>query len=120
MEYKHKFNTYDRNALHKARLAEFDESIANMTKTQQRRERLAYLREAAENAKKNEVMLSSYGWLLIPCAVIIILWPFFPIIWFMRKKDISKMERQLEDALEYWSIHEVEVEAYISDDDSWY
>jgi len=36
----------------------------------------------------------------------------------MRKKAGSMMSSQLDNALEYWGIHEVEIDAYISGHDS--
>ncbi len=55
---------------------------------------------------------------MIPLAIIPILWPFFIFAWFMRKKAGSMMENQLENALEYWGIHEVEIDEYVSDSES--
>jgi hypothetical protein len=36
----------------------------------------------------------------------------------MRKKAGLMMNAQLENALEYWGIHEVEIDAYVSGHDS--
>ena len=58
-------------------------------------------------------MLKSF---MIIFAIIPIFWPFFIFVWFFRKKAKSMMETQLENALEYWGIHEVEIDAYVSDD----
>jgi hypothetical protein len=115
MEHNHHYYGYQRNPLDVKQLAEFDADIAHLTPTEQRRMRLDYLREAAEFARKNNTMLSGYGWFLIPCAIIPIFWPFFGILWILRKKAGKMMESQLENALEYWSIHEVEIDAYVSD-----
>lgn len=109
-------NYYRRNPLDIKRLAEFDASIAHLTQSQQRRRRLIYLREAAQKIKTGQSMLKGYGWLLIPFAIIPIFWPFFIFVWILRKKDVSSMETQLENALEYWGIHEVEIDEYVSDD----
>jgi len=115
MEHNHHYYGYHRNPLDVKQLAEFDAAIAQYTKTEQRRRRLDYLREAAEKISKSKGMLNGYGWLLIPFAIVPIFWPFFIILWVFRKKAGSKMETQLQNALEYWSIHEVEIDAYISD-----
>ena len=55
---------------------------------------------------------------MIPLAIIPIFWPFFGILWIFRNKAGKMMETQLENALEYWGIHEVEIDAYVSDGDS--
>jgi hypothetical protein len=109
-------NYYHRNPLDIKRLAEFDASIAHLTQTEQRRRRLTYLRDAAEKIKTGQSVLKGYGWLLILFAIIPIFWPFFIFIWVLRKKAHSTMGTQLENALDYWGIHEVEIDEYVSDD----
>ena len=84
--------------------------------TEQRRRRLVYLRDAAQRVRMEKPMLKGFGWLLVPFAIIPIFWPFFIIVWILKKKVSSRMETQLQNALEYWGIHEVEVDEYISDD----
>lgn len=114
----HHFHGYQRNPLDIKQLAEFDADIAHLTPTEQRRKRLIYLRDAAQKIMAGRSMLKGFGWLLIPFAIIPIFWPFFIFVWIMRKKINSIMETQLENALEYWGIHEVEIDAYVSDSDS--
>ena len=63
-------------------------------------------------------MLKGFSWFMIPMAIIPIFWPFFIFFWFMRKKAGSMMNNQLQNALDYWGIHEVEIDAYVSDNDS--
>ena len=117
MEHNHHYYGYNRNPLDVKQLAEFDAAIAHYTKTEQRRRRLDYLREAAENISKNKGMLNGYGWLLIPFAIIPVFWGFFILVWILKKNQGSRMENQLKNALEYWGIHEVEIDAYVSDED---
>jgi hypothetical protein len=99
-------------------LEEFDEAISQCSQSEQRRRRLSYLREAAQQMRMGKSLLKGFGWFMIPLAIIPILWPFFIFAWFMRKKAGSIMESQLENALKYWGIHEVEIDAYVSDNDS--
>ena len=106
---------HHRNPLEIKQLAEFDASIAHLTQTEQRRLRLTYLRDAAQKIKTGQSMLQGYGWLLIPFAIIPIFWPFFIFVWFARKKAGSAMNKQLENALDYWGIHEVEIDEYVSE-----
>ena len=96
-------------------LAEFDATIANLTQTEQRRRRLIYLRDAAQQARMGKSFLKGFGWLLIPFAIIPIFWPFLIFFWFIRKKAGSMMEKQLINALDYWGIDEVEIDAYVTD-----
>ena len=117
MEHDHYYG-YQRNPLDIKQLAEFDAAISNLTPTEQRRRRLIYLRDAAQKIRAGRSMLKGFGWLLIPFAIIPIFWPFFGILWIIRKKAGKMMESQLENALEYWGIHEVEIDAYVSDGDS--
>ena len=105
-----------RNSLDKRELAEFDASISHLTQSEQRRRRLTYLRDEAQKIKTGQSMLKGYGWLLIPFAIIPIFWPFFIFVWFIRKKSHSMKETQLKNALDHWGIHEVEIDAYFSDD----
>ncbi len=114
----HHFYGYQRNPLDIKQLAEFDADIAHLTPTEQRRRRLIYLRDAAQQMKTGKSILKSFGWFMIPLAIIPIFWPFFGILWIFRNKAGKMMETQLENALEYWSIHEVEIDAYVSDGDS--
>jgi hypothetical protein len=107
---------HHRNPLEIKQLAEFDASIAHLTQTEQRRRRLIYLRDAAYQARAGKSVLKGYGWLLIPFAIIPIFWPFFIFVWFVRKKVVSNMDSQLENALEYWGIHEVEIDEYVTED----
>ncbi len=105
-----------RNPLEIKQLAEFDVSIAHLTQSEQRRQRLTYLRDAAQKIKTGQSMLQGYGWLLIPFAIIPIFWPFFIFVWFIRKKAGSTMDTQLKNALEYWGVHEVEIDEYVTED----
>jgi hypothetical protein len=114
----HYFNDYRRNPLDIKQLAEFDEAISQYSQSEQRRRRLIYLRDAAQQLKTGKAMLKGFGYFLIPLAIIPILWPFFIFAWFTRRKTASMMENQLVNALEYWGIHEVEIDAYVSDGDS--
>ena len=117
MEYD-RYYGYQRNPLDIKQLAEFDADIAHLTPTEQRRRRLIYLRDAAQKMRTGRSMLKSFGWFMIPLAIIPIFWPFFGILWIFRNKAGKMMETQLENALEYWGIHEVEIDAYVSDGDS--
>jgi len=116
MEHTHHFHGYQRNPLDVKQLAEFDTSIANLTETEQRRRRLIYLRDAAQQARMGKSFLKGFGWFLILFAIIPFFWPFFIFFWFIRKKAGSMMEIQLKNALEYWGIHEVEIDEYVTDD----
>lgn len=107
---------HHRNPLEIKQLDEFDASIAHLTKSRQRRRRLTYLHDAAQESKTGQSMLGGIGWLLIPFAIIPILWPFFIFVWFVRKKAVSGMDSQLEKALEYWGIHEVEIDEYVTEE----
>jgi hypothetical protein len=107
-----------RNPLDIKRLAEFDAAIAELTQTEQRRRRLIYLRDAARQAKVGKSFLKGFGWLLIPFIIIPIFWPFLVFFWFIRKKAGSMMEKQLIDALDYWGIDEIEIDAYVTEDSS--
>lgn len=114
----HYFNDYRRNPLDIKQLAEFDEAISQYSQSEQRRRRLIYLRDAAQQLKTGKAMLKGFGWLMIPFALIPLFWPFFIFFWFMRKKAGSMMNSQLQNALDYWGIHEVEIDAYVSGHDS--
>ena len=116
MEHTHHFHGYQRNPLDIKQLAEFDAVVAHLTETEQRRRRLIYLRDAAQQVMMGKSILKGFGWLLIPFAIIPLFWPFFIFVWILRKKAGSMMETQLKNALEYWGIHEVEIDAYVSDD----
>ncbi len=116
MEHTHHFNDHHRNPLEIKQLSEFDASISQLTQSEQRRRRLIYLRDAAYQARVGKSILKGFGWLLIPFAIIPIFWPFFIFVWFLRKKTGSMMETRLKNALEYWGIHEVEIDEYVSDD----
>jgi len=116
MEHTHHFHGYQRNPLDVKQLAEFDAAIASLTQAEQRRRRLIYLRDAAYQARVGKSFLKGFGWLLVPFAIIPIFWPFFIFFWFIRKKAGSMMEIQLKNALEYWGIHEVEIDEYVTDD----
>ncbi len=104
-----------RNPLEIKQLAEFDATIAGLTQTEQRRRRLIYLRDAAQQARMGKSFLKGFGWLLIPFAIIPIFWPFLIFFWFIRKKAGSMIETQLNNALEYWGIDEVEIDEYVTD-----
>ena len=117
MEYD-RYYGYQRNPLDIKQLAEFDVDIAHLTPTEQRRRRLVYLRDAAQKMRTGKSMLKGFGWFMIPLAIIPIFWPFFGILWIFRNKAGKMMESQLENALEYWGIHEMEIDAYVSDGDS--
>ena len=106
---------HQRNPLDIKQLAEFDATIAELTQTEQRRRRLIYLRDAAEQARVGKSFLKGFGWLMIPFAIIPIFWPFLIFFWFIRKKAGSMMETQLINALDYWGIDEVEIDEYVTD-----
>ena len=116
MEHTHHFHSYQRNPLDIKQLAEFDSTITELTQTEQRRRRLIYLRDAAQQARMGKSFLKGFGWLLIPFAIIPIFWPFLIFFWFIRKKAVSMIEIQLKNALEYWGIDEVEIDEYVSED----
>jgi hypothetical protein len=116
MEHTHHFHGYQRNPLDIKQLAEFDATIAQFTQTEQRRRRLIYLRDAAQQIRMGKSILKGFGWLLIPLAIIPIFWPFFVFVWVLQKKAGSMMETQLRNALEYWGIHEVEIDEYVTDE----
>ena len=118
MHHGHHFSSYQQNPLDIKQLAEFDETISQYTQTEQRRRRLIYIRDAAQKLKMGKAMLKGFGWFMIPLAIIPIFWPFFIFAWYMKKKANSMMDTQLENALEYWGIHEVEIDAYVSGYDS--
>ena len=109
---------YQQNPLDIKQLAEFDETISQYSETEQRRRRLIYLRDAAQKLKMGKAMLKGFGWFMIPLAIIPIFWPFFIFAWYMKKRAGTMMDNQLAHALEYWGIHEVEIDAYVSDHDS--
>ena len=114
----HDYGGYRRNPLDISELADFDESISEYSQSEQRRRRLIYLRDAAQKQKAGKSMLKGMGWIMIPFALIPIFWPFFIFFWFMRKRAGSMMNTQLQNALEYWGIHEVEIDTYVSGHDS--
>lgn len=116
MEHVYHSYSYQRNPLDIKQLAEFDATIARFTRTEQRRRRLIYLRDAAQQVRMGRTLLKGFGWLLIPFAIIPIFWPFFVFVWILRKKTGSMMETQLKNALEYWGIHEVEIDEYVTDE----
>ena len=118
MEHTHHFHSHQRNPLDIKQLAEFDATIANLTQTEQRRRRLIYLRDAAQQARVGKSFLKGFGWLMIPFAIIPIFWPFLIFFWFIRKKAGSMMETQLLNALDYWGIDEVEIDAYVTEGSS--
>ena len=118
MVHVHHFGACKRNPLDEKQLEEFDESIAHYSRTEQRRRRLKYLRDVAQQMRSGKSPVKGLGWIMIPLALIPIFWPFFIFAWFIRKKEISMTETRLQEALEYWGIHEVEIDAYVSDDDS--
>jgi hypothetical protein len=111
----HTNHYHQRNPLDIKQLAEFDATIAELTQTEQRRRRLIYLRDAAQQARMGKSFLKGFGWLLIPFAIIPIFWPFLIFFWFIRKKAGSMIEKQLLNALDYWGIDEVEIDAYVTD-----
>lgn len=111
----HMNHYHQRNLLDVKELAEFDATIAQFTQTEQRRRRLIYLRDAAGQVRMGKSILKGFGWLLIPFAIIPIFWPFFIFVWILRKKAGTMMETQLKNALDYWGIHEVEIDEYVSD-----
>jgi hypothetical protein len=113
----HHFHNYRQNPLDIKSLDEFDVAISRYTQSEQRRRRLSYLREAAQQMKPGKSLLRGFGWFMIPLAIIPILWPFFIFAWFMCRKAASMMESELESALDYWGIHEVEIDTYVSDND---
>lgn len=111
----HHQREYRQNPLEISELAKFDEAISQYSQSEQRRRRLDYLRDSVQQIRTQR---SRMGILMILCAVIPIFWGFFIILWFLRRMDKSRMENQLENALEYWGIHEVEIDAYVSNSDS--
>lgn len=115
---EHTHHNHQRNPLDIKQLAEFDSAIANLTQTEQGRRRLIYLRNAARQARMGKSFLKGFGWLLIPFIIIPIFWPFLVFFWFIRKKGSSMIENQLIDALDYWGIDEVEIDAYVTEDPS--
>ncbi|MBN1973702.1 MAG: hypothetical protein JW787_08695 [Sedimentisphaerales bacterium] len=118
MNHTHHFHDYQRNPLDIQQLAEFDEAISRYSQSEQRRRRLIYLRDAAQQLKTGQSLLKGFGWIMIPLAIIPIFWPFFIFIWFIRKKTGSMTNAQLYNALEYWGVHDVEIDAYVSGTDS--
>jgi hypothetical protein len=109
-------NHYHRqNPLDIIQLAEFDATIANLTQTEQRRRRLIYLRDAAQQARMGKSFLKGFGWLMILFVIIPIFWPFLIFFWFIRKKAGSMIDTQLLNALDYWGIDEVEIDAYVTE-----
>ena len=118
MHHSHHFSNYQQNPLDIKQLAEFDEAISQYSQSEQRRRRLIYLRNAAQQLKTGKAVLKGFGWLMIPFAIIPIFWPFFIFFWLIRKKAGSMMSNQLQNALDYWGIHEVEIDAYVSGYDS--
>ena len=114
----HSYNGYQRNPLDIKQLAEFDEAISQYSQSEQRRRRLIYLRDAAQQMSVGKSMLKGFSWFMIPLAIIPVFWPFFIFFWFMRKKAGSMMNNQLQNALDYWGIHEVEIDAYVTGHDS--
>ena len=118
MEHTHHFHSYQRNPLDIKQLAEFDATIATLTQTEQRRRRLIYLRDAAQQARMGKSFLKGFGWLMIPFVIIPVFWPFLIFFWFIRKKAGSMVDTQLLNALDYWGIDEIEVDAYVSEDSS--
>jgi hypothetical protein len=118
MEHTHYFHSYQRNPLDIKQLAEFDATIATLTQTEQRRRRLIYLRDAAQQARMGKSFLKGFGWLMIPFVIIPVFWPFLIFFWFIRKKAGSMVDTQLLNALDYWGIDEIEIDAYVSEDSS--
>jgi hypothetical protein len=118
MEHTHHFHSYQQNPLDIKQLAEFDATIDNLTQTEQRRRRLVYLRDAAQQARMGKSFLKGFGWLVIPFAIIPIFWPFLIFFWFIRKKAGSMIDTQLLNALDYWGIDEIEVDTYVTEDSS--
>jgi hypothetical protein len=116
MKDMHFYHNHQPNPLDIKQLAEFDVTIANLTQSEQRRRRVIYLRDAAEKIKVGKSFLKGFGWLMIPLAIIPILWPFFAFLWFFRKKAGSMMEIQFKNALDYWGIHESLIDDYLSED----
>ncbi len=104
------------NLLNISQLAEFDTSIAHLTQSQQRRRRLDYLTHEADKIKEGKSLLKGFGWFMIPLALIPIFWPFFAVVWYLRKKRTSIMEAQFEKALDYWGIHQSLIDDYLDDD----
>jgi hypothetical protein len=107
MEHTHHFHSHRRNPLEIKQLAEFDATIANLTQTEQRRRRLIYIRDAAQQARMGKSFLKGFGWFMIPFALIPVFWPFLIFFWFIRKKGSSMIDNQLLNALDYWGIDEV-------------
>lgn len=109
------YNDNQSNLLDIERLAEFDASIAHLSQSEQRRRRLIYLQDAADEIKEGKSILKGFGWFMIPLALIPILWPLFAVMWYLRKKAASMMETQFEEALDYWGIHESLIDDYLED-----
>ncbi len=112
----HYIGDYQRNPLEIRELAEFDESIARYSRSEQKSRRLIYLGDAVQKMRKGKYILRGFGWIMIPLALIPILWPFFIFVWFARKKAAKMIEAQLPKAMKYWEIDEWEIDEYVSDD----
>ena len=117
MSDRHHYHNHQSNPLDIKQLAEFDASIEHLTQSEQRRRRVTYLRDAAEKIKTGKSFLKGFGWLMIPFAIIPIFWPFFAILWYLRKKTGSMMETRFKNALNYWGIHESLIDDYLSEDE---
>ena len=116
MAHIHYIGDYQRNPLEIRELVEFDESISQFSRTEQKSKRLIYLGDAVQKMRTGKSIIKGFGWLMIPFAIIPIFWPFFIFLWYTRKKTASLMEAQLRNAMRYWGISEWEIEEYMPDD----
>ncbi len=116
MTHIHYIGDYQRNPLEIKELAEFDESISQYSRTEQKSKRLIYLGDAVQKMRTGKSILKGFGWVMIPLAIIPIFWPFFIFMWYARKKTASLIEIQLRNAMRYWGISEWEIEEYMPDD----
>jgi len=90
-------------------LAEFDASLGDATEDEKRGKRVAYLKDAVNQAQLGASILKGFGCFIIPFAIIPIFWPFLIFFWLMRKKALDLMKSQLDLALSYWEIRRDEV-----------
>jgi hypothetical protein len=109
MTSSHTYHSHRPSLLEIKQLAEFDASLGNETEDEKRRKRIAYLKDAANQAKMGASMLKGFGCFVIPFAIIPVFWPFLIFFWFMRKKALGLMDSQLDLALSYWEIRRDEV-----------
>ena len=113
----HYIGDSQRNHLEIRELAEFDESISQYNRAEQKSRHLIYLGDAVQKMRTGKSILKGFGWIMIPFAIIPIFWPFFIFVWFARKKAASMTGVQLRNAMKYWGISEWEIDEYVSESD---